>query len=76
MPTFEYTLDDEPQSTDEHTLTARQILQKAGIDPQTHYLVQIEGQHQVSFKDNPDDPIHMHQHMKLVSVFNGPTPVS
>jgi hypothetical protein len=33
MPTFQYTVDDEPQSTTEHTLTARQILQNAGLDP-------------------------------------------
>jgi hypothetical protein len=76
MPTFTYSVDDEPQSTDEHTLTARQILQNAGIDPQNNYLVQVEGQHQESFKDKPDAVIHMHQHMKFVSVFNGPTPVS
>jgi hypothetical protein len=76
MPTFTYSVDDEPQSTDEHTLTARQILQNAGIDPQNNYLVQVEGQHQESFKDKPDVVIHMHQKMKFVSVFNGPTTVS
>lgn len=76
MPTFQYTVDDEPQTTSEHTLTARQILQNAGIDPGTHYLKEIDGQHEKSYKDNPDEPIHMHQHMKFVSIFNGPTPVS
>jgi hypothetical protein len=76
MPTFQYTVDDEPQATTEHVLSARQILQKAGIDPVTHYLVQIEGQHQHSYKDTPDEPIHMHEKMKFVSVFSGPTPVS
>ena len=76
MPTFEYTVDDEPQTTTEHTLTPNQILQKAGIDSGAHYLVEIEGQHQESYQNKPDEPIHMHQHMKFISVFNGPTTVS
>jgi hypothetical protein len=75
-PTFDYTVDDEPQSTNEHTLTPRQILTKAGIDPETHYLVQIKGQAQESYKDKLDEEIHMHQHMKFISVYIGETPVS
>lgn len=74
--TFEFTVDDERFVTHEHTLTATQILQIASIDSKTHYLVQIEGQHQVSYKDKPDEPIHMHEHAKFVSVFTGDTPVS
>ncbi len=73
---FEYTVDDEPQSTDQHTLTPNQILTRAGIDPATHYLVEIVGNTQRSYQGKPDVPIHMHQHMKFVSVFTGPTPVS
>ena len=76
MPTFQYTVDDEPQTTTEHILTARQILQNAGIDPATHYLVEIQGQHKTSYQNKPDEPIHMHEHMKFISVFSGPTPVS
>ncbi len=76
MPTFHYTVDDEPQTTTEHVLTPTQILEKAGIDPATHYLVQIEGQHRVSYEGKPNEPIHMHDHMKFISVSTGPTPVS
>ena len=74
-----YTLDDEPQETTENLLTPRQILDRARparIDPNTHYLVQIEGQHQVSYKDKPDEAIHMHEKMRFVSISTGPTPVS
>ena len=74
-----FTLDDEPQETTEMVLTPRQIMENAKpapIDPSTHYLVQIEGQHQVSYKDKPDEPIHMHEKMRFVSVSTGPTPVS
>jgi hypothetical protein len=74
-----YTLDDEPQETTEKVLTPRQIMERATpapIDPNTHYLVQIEGQHQESYKDKPDEPIHMHEKMQFVSISTGPTPVS
>lgn len=74
-----FALDDEPQETREKELTPRQIMESAKparIDPNTHYLVQIEGQHQVSYKDKPDEPIHMHEKMRFVSVSTGPTPVS
>ena len=76
MPTFTYTVDDEPQSTTEHILTAVQILEKATIDPATHYLVQIEGNHRISYQDKPNEKIHMHEHMKFISISTGPTPVS
>ena len=74
--TIEYTVDDEPQSTTSEQLTPREILTNAHFDPNSHYLVQIEGKHQESYKDRPDEPIHMHPHMKFVSVSTGPTPVS
>lgn len=76
MPNFEYTLNDEEQTTSEHVLTPREILVNAGIDPDTNYLVEIEGKNQVSYKDKMDDPIHMHEKMKFVAVFTGETPVS
>ena len=76
MPTFNYTVDDEPQSTTAHVLTPIQILTNAGVDPAIHYLVQLEGNHKVSYQDKPSEPIHMHEHMKFISVSTGPTTVS
>ena len=76
MPTFNYTVDDEKQSTTDHVLTAQQILSNAGIDPATHYLVQIEGKNRISYKDEPSKEIHMHEHITFISVSTGPTPVS
>ena len=73
---IDYTVDDEPQSTTSKVLTPRQILTDAGIDPATHYLVQLQGQHQISYKDTPDVEIKMHEHMKFISISIGPTPVS
>lgn len=76
MPTFDYKVDGEPQSTTMHELTATQILSNAGIDPASHYLVQIEGNHKVSYQGNPNEEIHMHEHMTFISNSTGPTPVS
>lgn len=68
MPTFEYTIDNEPQSTDQLELTAVQIMNNAKIDPNKNYLVELEGQHQIPYKDNPQTLIHMHEHMKFITV--------
>ena len=76
MPTFKYTVDDEPQTTTAHELTPTQILENAGVDPASHYLVQLEGNHRISYQDKPNQEIHMHEHMKFISVSTGPTPVS
>ena len=76
MPTFHYTVDDEPQTTEAHELTPTQILSNAKIDPANHYLIQIEGQHRTSHQGKPDEAIHMHNHMVFISVSTGPTPVS
>lgn len=75
-PRFDYTVDGEAHSTTEHVLTPTQILQAAGIDPATHYLVEIVGNTQKSYQDKPNEAIHMHEHMKFISVATGPTPVS
>jgi hypothetical protein len=76
MATFNYTVDDEPQETSAHVLTPVQIMEAAQVDPLSHYLVQLEGQHQVSYQDKPNDEIHMHNHLKFISISTGPTPVS
>lgn len=71
-----YTVNDEPQETTEHVLTPVQIMQNAGVDPQTNYLVEIKGRARESFQDKPNEPIHMHEHQKFVTVSTGPVPVS
>ncbi len=76
MHTIEYTVDGEVQTTTSHELTPRQILVNAGIDATTHYLVQLEGHHQISYKDKMDDPIKMHEKMKFIALSLEPTPVS
>jgi len=75
---FHYTIDDEPESTEEKFLTPNKILSDAGLKPEDYYLVQIfpDGS-QESYLDKPQKPIEMKcPGPKFISVFRGETPVS
>lgn len=78
MDMITYQLDDEPQTTNDKTLTPRQILTNGGIEVATHYLVLLHGNsgERTSYQGKEDDVIHMHPHMRFLSVSTGPTPVS
>lgn len=71
-----YFLDDDPKTTNEKTLTANQILRDAGMDPTINYLKWITGEAQHSYKDRGEEPIHIHEGMKFISIHNGPMTVS
>lgn len=76
---FYYTVDAEPETTDQKQLSPNQILELAGITPvNDYYLVQIKADGtQISYKDNPDTLIKMQcPAMRFVSAFRGGTPVS
>lgn len=76
MPTFHYTVNEEPQSTDKHVLTPVQIMSKAGIAPGSNYLILLEGKKKKSYENDPDAEVHMRQNMKFITVFTGETPVA
>jgi hypothetical protein len=71
-----FEVDDEELETTHRELTPVQIMKLAGINPETDYLVEIEGHHQRSLKDHPNDPVVLHDGSKFVSVSTGPTPTS
>jgi hypothetical protein len=73
---FHYTVDGEPQTTTDHTLTARRIVSLAGLNAEERYLVLIDGKHQQSYQDKMDSEFHMHDAMVFVTVLLGPMPVS
>lgn len=75
MPTFDYTVDGEPQQTDEHELTVRAILQAASIDPAERYLIELVGKNQRPLRDL-DEVVRMHERMKFITAFIGPVPVA
>ena len=70
-----YFVDDEKQETGNAILTVGQILERAGLDPKTHYLIELSGEHQIKHVD-PNEKLHIHEHEKFISVFSGPTPLS
>lgn len=75
---FHYSVDDEPETTEEKFMTPSGILKSEGLKPEDYYLVQVfpDGT-QKSYKDTPDQPIEMQcPGHKFVSVFRGETPVS
>jgi hypothetical protein len=74
--TIHFEVDGETVETTAHELTPVQIMQLAGIDPSTHYLKEIRGQQQISFKDAPNDPIHVHNNQRFITNSMEPTPVS
>lgn len=76
LHTIDYFVNDEPQSTTEKELTPVQIMTNAGIDPDTNYLIEIRGDQQVSYKEKANDPIKLHEKMRFISNFTGPTQVS
>jgi hypothetical protein len=60
-----------------HTQTPRELLALVSKSVETDYLVWLKGKRErVSFKDEPDEPIHLHTGMKFITVSLGPTPVS
>jgi hypothetical protein len=75
---FHYDLDDEPETTELKEMTPNQILKAGGIEPKTHYLVQVNADgSQTSYRDKGEQPIKMKcPRVKYISVLNGPTPVS
>ena len=75
-PSFTIIVDGEELVVTDHELTPTMIMERAGIDPATHYLVIIEGRHRESLEGKNDELIRIHEKLTLVSVFTGETPVS
>ncbi len=71
-----FTVDGEPVTTTDPTLTPRQIMKLVGVNPVTNYLVQIKGRHQTSYRDDPDVEIRVHKDDTFFTISTGPTPVS
>lgn len=76
---FHYTIDTDPETTEEKELTPNEILKLADITPlEDYYLVQVlhDGE-QISYLGKGDEPIKMRcPGLKFISVFNGEVPVS
>ena len=73
---IDFTVDGEGLTTVQRELTPRRIMEMASIDPQTHYLVQIEGRHRESYQGKDDILVHIRDDARFITVSTGPTPVS
>lgn len=65
-----YTLDGKPYTSLEHELTANRILELAGLSPETHYLVLLNGNDpddRRSYREDPDERIHLHPDMRFIA---------
>jgi hypothetical protein len=72
-----FTVDGEPYETEKREMTPDEIIREyGGKDPADNYLVQIEGNHKISYQDKGSEPIKLHNGMKFQIISTGPTPVS
>ena len=72
-----FTVDGEEYETTKRELTPNEIIREFGKkDPATNYLVEIKGDHKISFQGKGDEKIKMHDCMNFQIVSTGPTPVS
>lgn len=76
---WNYSVDEEPETSGEPELSANQILANAGLTPASdYYLVEFDhAGNEISHKDSSEAPIKLKcPGSKFVSVFIGETPVS
>ena len=74
--TFTVTVDGEPVEIPRKGVTPRLVLQLAGLDPETRYLIEKRGSQTISYRDNPDAEISVHENQVFLSARFGPVPVS
>lgn len=76
---FYYTVDDEPETTEEQVLTPNQILELAGLTPASDYYIVLKNENgtDTSYKGKPEEQIKMRcPGLKFISIFNGEMTVS
>jgi hypothetical protein len=68
-----YSISAEPQQTEEHRLTGREILERAGFSPAEDYTLTRDDGNKVI---NLDDRESIHQDERFTATFKGITPTS
>ncbi len=72
-----YEVDAEKQESMHHKKTAFAIMKDAGVDPETHYLIRLtRDRGKVSYENEPQKVVHLHNCMKFITASLGPTTVS
>jgi len=73
---IDFTVDGKSLSTSQKELTVGEILDLAGKDHSTHYLVEKKGKRERVEYHNIDEPVKIHKGSEFVTAFTGETPVS
>ena len=69
-------IDDEPYEAPENPMTANEILELGGLDPEQHYLVQIKDGERIKYQDEGERQITLFQGATFVGHFTGEKGVS
>jgi len=73
--TFKYFLDGEEHEAPNEQATPREILQKAGLSPDDHYLTTMDGPKVTSWQGKLDESLRV-TGVRFQVARRGPTPVS
>jgi hypothetical protein len=73
---IEITIDAEPYEVEDKKMTAAEVIAVAGLDPATHYLVEVKNRKQISYKDRSDAEIKLNMGDEFLTVPIGDTTVS
>lgn len=66
-PSITIAIDGEPVVLDVRTITVRDLLVRAGLDPGCFYLIEVKGRNQDSYLGRLDHEIHLHPHQTFVT---------
>jgi hypothetical protein len=72
----EIEINSKPFTAPDHKMTAREIIVLSGDDPAAHYLKEIKGKDQISYKDKPDEEITLNKNSRFITVYTGDAQVS
>lgn len=71
--TIHYSVSAEPQATDEHKLSGRQILERAGFTPADEYKLTRDPS---GTEIGLEETVPIHEDEAFTATFRGPTPTS
>lgn len=72
----EIKIDGEEVRLPSREISPNEILSIVGLDPTSHYLVEVQGRHQNSYQGRGDEIIRVHNNQVFISLSTGPTPTS
>ena len=75
-PPIAIKIDNEPHEAPENPMLAKEILRLGGLDPDSHYLVQIKDGQRIKYEGKGEQPIFLFDGAEFVGHYTGPRGVS